>query len=100
MRILFLKDKNRRQIYKIYEKEKIILKYISRNFLFSKNIRYASYVKLIINYLRDSSIVRIRNRCVLTNRSRAVYRKFKMSRLMLRELALKGYLIGVKKASW
>jgi len=49
---------------------------------------------------RDSSITRIRNRCVLTNRPRAVYRKFGMSRLMFRKFAWQGKLIGVKKSSW
>lgn len=49
---------------------------------------------------RDASPTRIRNRCVLTGRSRAYYRKFGLSRIALREEALKGNLPGVVKASW
>ena len=49
---------------------------------------------------RNSSPTRIRNRCELTGRPRAVYRKFKLSRLALRELASSGALPGVVKASW
>ena len=49
---------------------------------------------------RDSSPVRANNRCELTGRSRAYLRKFKISRIMLRELALKGMIPGMKKASW
>jgi small subunit ribosomal protein S14 len=49
---------------------------------------------------RNSAPVRLRNRCILTGRSRAVYRKFGLSRIMLRNLALSGYLPGVTKASW
>jgi small subunit ribosomal protein S14 len=49
---------------------------------------------------RNSSAVRYRNRCELTGRARGVYRKFKMSRIALREYASAGLLPGVTKASW
>jgi small subunit ribosomal protein S14 len=49
---------------------------------------------------RDASPTRIRNLCALTGRSRGVYRKFKISRIMLRELALEGKVPGMRKASW
>ena len=49
---------------------------------------------------RNSSPTRVRNRCELTGRPRAVYRKFKLSRLALRELASSGALPGVVKSSW
>ena len=43
---------------------------------------------------------RKRNRCELTGRARGVYRKFRISRIMLRELALRGMIPGMRKASW
>ena len=49
---------------------------------------------------RDSSPTRSHNRCELTGRSKAVLRKFKVSRIMLRELALAGKIPGLRKASW
>jgi small subunit ribosomal protein S14 len=49
---------------------------------------------------RDASPTRVRNLCALTGRSRAVYRKFKISRIKLRELALEGKIPGMRKASW
>jgi len=49
---------------------------------------------------RDASPTRVRNLCALTGRSRSVYRKFKLSRIMLRELALEGKVPGMRKASW
>lgn len=49
---------------------------------------------------RNSSIIRLRNRCSLTGRARGYLRKFKLSRLTFRELALKGMIPGVTKASW
>jgi small subunit ribosomal protein S14 len=49
---------------------------------------------------RNSNPTRVRNRCELTGRSRAYYRKFRLSRIMLRELANKGLIPGVIKSSW
>ena len=49
---------------------------------------------------RDASPTRLRNLCALTGRSRSVYQKFKVSRLMLRKLALEGKIPGMRKASW
>jgi small subunit ribosomal protein S14 len=61
-----------------------------------KEKNYAALSKLP----RDSSPTRSHNRCQLTGRSRGFLRKFKVSRIMLRELALKGMIPGLKKASW
>ena len=49
---------------------------------------------------RNGNPTRVRNRCELTGRSRAYYRKFRLSRIMLRELANKGLIPGVVKSSW
>ena len=49
---------------------------------------------------RNSSKVRIKNRCALTGRPRAYHGYFGMSRIMLRELALAGLIPGLKKSSW
>ena len=49
---------------------------------------------------RDSSKIRIRNRCELTGRTRGVYRKFGLSRIKIRELSMTGALPGVVKSSW
>ena len=61
-----------------------------------KDKNYAALSKLP----RDSSPTRSHNRCELTGRSHGVLRKFKISRIMLRELALAGKIPGMKKASW
>jgi len=49
---------------------------------------------------RDSNRVRLRNRCLITGRSRGVYRKFGLGRNKLREYAMVGYIPGLRKASW
>jgi len=49
---------------------------------------------------RDSNPIRVRNRCNLTGRPRGYYRKFGLSRIALREMAHKGIIPGITKASW
>ena len=49
---------------------------------------------------KNSSVVRLRNRCQFTGRSRGFLRKFKLSRLCFREMALQGLIPGIVKASW
>ena len=50
--------------------------------------------------LRPRDLIRIRHRCQLTGRSRAVYRKFGVCRIAFRDLASSGLIPGVRKASW
>ena len=49
---------------------------------------------------RNSSPVRLKNRCMFAGRGRSYYRKFGVSRLVLREMALRGEIPGLKKSSW
>lgn len=49
---------------------------------------------------KNSARVRLKNRCQFTGRGRAYYRKFGVSRLVLREMALSGEIPGLKKSSW
>lgn len=49
---------------------------------------------------RDASPTRVRSRCAMTGRSRAVYAKFKLCRNKFRELALEGKIPGMRKSSW
>jgi small subunit ribosomal protein S14 len=61
--------------------------------------RFAARLKLA-HLPRNSSATRIRNRCELTGRPRAFYRKLKLSRIALRDLASKGQIPGMVKSSW
>ncbi len=49
---------------------------------------------------RNANPTRVRNRCMVTGRSRAVYRKFQLSRIMMRELGNMGLIPGLTKSSW
>ena len=75
------------------------LKAVARDQSLPIEERFAAQLKLA-ELPRNSSAVRIRNRCELTGRPRAVYRKFKLSRIALRELGSKGQIPGMVKASW
>jgi small subunit ribosomal protein S14 len=61
--------------------------------------RFAARLKLA-QLPRNSAPVRIRNRCELSGRPRGFYRKFKLSRIALRELASNGHIPGMTKSSW
>lgn len=67
----------------------------------NKNDEERFEAQMALNKLpRNSSAVRLRNRCQLTGRARGYLRKFKLSRLCFRELANSGVIPGVVKASW
>jgi small subunit ribosomal protein S14 len=83
-------------IAKQKRREAIVLKYADVRRKLKKEKNFAAIAQLP----RDSSPTRSKNRCQITGRSHAFLRKFKVSRIMLRELALAGKIPGLKKASW
>lgn len=83
-------------ISKQKRREALVKKYAELRRQLKKEKNYAALAKLP----RDASPTRAHNRCQITGRSRGVLRKFKISRIMLRELALAGQIPGLKKASW
>ena len=83
-------------IAKQKRREAIVLKYAEVRRKLKKEKNYAALAKLP----RDSSPTRSHLRGQLTGRSRGNLRKFKISRIMLRELALAGKIPGLRKASW
>jgi ribosomal protein S14 len=99
MKSLVTRDKNRRKFFQKYESERLALKILQRTDPTNINLQLA--VSSGLNALpRNSSKTRIRNRCVNTGRGRGVWRAFRLSRIQLRTLALKGELIGVRISSW
>jgi small subunit ribosomal protein S14 len=94
-------EKNKRQ-------QKLIIKYKPKRDEYRSQIRDPNLSfeeKLVVQQKmqslpRDSNGIRLRNRCLITGRSRGVYRKFGLARTKLRELAMVGYIPGLRKASW
>ncbi|CAM3638368.1 MULTISPECIES: 30S ribosomal protein S14 [Saccharibacillus] len=78
------------------QREAMVAKYADLRRELKAKGDYAALQKLP----RDSSPTRLKSRCEITGRPRAYLRKFKVSRIMFRELAHKGQIPGVKKASW
>ena len=75
------------------------LRAIVRDLSLDPKERFAAQLKLDA-LPRSSSAVRYRNRCQITGRARGCYKKFGLSRIKFRELALRGMIPGVRKASW
>jgi ribosomal protein S14 len=98
MKLLYTKDKNRRNLFLKLEKKRIVLNYIINNLTLSSEIRYFAYLRLR-NLSNISTITKIKNRCVFSNRARSIYRKFKLSRIFLKKYALEGDIMGIKKSS-
>jgi small subunit ribosomal protein S14 len=78
------------------KREKLVAKFAEKR----KALKNAKDWEALQKLPRNSSRTRLNNRCALTGRSRAYYRRFGISRIMLRELALLGQIPGVRKASW
>jgi len=97
--VLKLRDQNRRKAVKKFAAKRAELKAIVNNQKLSPEDRYEARLKLQ-RLPRDASPVRLRNRCALTGRPRGVYSKFGLGRGKLRDIAMRGEIPGVIKASW
>jgi small subunit ribosomal protein S14 len=93
------RDQKRRSTVKKYAKRRAELLAIIRNTKTSDEERLLARRRLE-QLPRDSSATRLRNRCQLTGRPRGVFRKFGLGRNKLREIAMRGEIPGVVKASW
>ncbi len=88
-----------RRLVQQYAEKRDALKAIANDENRSLEERFEARLKLA-ELPRNSSPTRIRNRCELTGRPRAYYRKLKMSRIALRDLASSGQIPGMTKSSW
>ncbi len=93
------KNKRRTALVKRFAAKRVKLKETANNLSLQPEDRFAARLKLA-ELPRNSSPSRIRNRCELTGRSRGNYRKVKMCRIKLRELANHGLIPGMVKSSW
>ena len=93
------KNERRKKLVQKYASKYEALKAIADDESKDETERLIARLKLA-EVPRNGNPTRVRNRCELTGRSRAYYRKFRLSRIMLRELANKGLIPGVTKSSW
>jgi small subunit ribosomal protein S14 len=93
------KNNRRRKLVKRYASKRAALKKIVMDQSLPMDERFRAQLKLA-QLPRNSAKVRIRNRCEVTGRPRAFYRKLNMSRVALRELGNSGLIPGLVKSSW
>ena len=96
---MIVKNIRRKQLVERYKTRRDELKGIIKSSKSSDLDKYEARLKLE-KMPRDSNPIRIRNRCVVTGRPRSYYRKFGLSRITFREMALKGQIPGITKSSW
>ena len=93
------KNLKRIKMVKKYAKKRAELKKIINNKKLELSERFAAQLKL--NKLpKNSAKIRVRNRCQITGRPHGVYRKLKISRIALRDMASSGKIPGITKSSW
>jgi small subunit ribosomal protein S14 len=95
----FETNKRRRQMADKYAAKRAELKKRGRDMSLSPEERFQAHLDLA-KLPRNSSRTRANNRCEITGRARGYYRKFRVSRIALRELALSGQIPGMVKSSW
>ncbi|WP_421792061.1 30S ribosomal protein S14 [Hyphobacterium sp.] len=93
------RNRKRQKLAERYAAKRAELKAIARDTSKPVEERFAAQLKLA-ELPRNSAPNRVRNRCEVTGRPRGYYRKLKMSRIALRELASNGYIPGMVKSSW
>jgi len=93
------KNKRRRKMVAKYANKRAELKKVAKDESLTLEERFQARLKLA-ELPRNSAAVRVRNRCEITGRPRAVYRKLKMSRIALRDFGATGMIPGLVKSSW
>jgi small subunit ribosomal protein S14 len=84
------------QVARENKRKKLVEKYAEKR----KELKAKGDYDALSALPRNSNPIRLHNRCAVTGRARGYYRKFGMSRLTFRKMALEGMIPGVKKASW
>ncbi len=84
------------QVARENKRKKLVEKYAEKR----KELKAKGDYDALSQLPRNSNPIRLHNRCAITGRARGYYRKFGLSRLTFRNLALEGKIPGVKKASW
>lgn len=89
------------------KRQKLVIKYLLKRSNFKNQIKQANSLqeklelhRKLQQLPRNSSPVRLRNRCLITGRSRGYFKDFGLSRHVLREMAHQGFLPGITKSSW
>ncbi len=96
---LVKKDKYRRRLFMRHEKLKQLYKFMRLQYRDNPEVSIY-YSRLISSFPKDSSISRLRNYCIISNRARGVYKDFRLTRMFIKKLFSKGCINGLKQSSW
>lgn len=96
MKYLLVKDKKKRVSVKKQELKRLVLKSINYNLGLNKSLREYAWFSLN-NLEKNSSFIRVKNRCVFTNRTRFIFNKYKVSRIEFKRLVSICAINGVYK---
>jgi len=91
-------DKKKRNTFLIYELKRLVFKALSHDLSLPKLIRMKAQLQLIKR--KHSSKTSIHNRCFLSNRGKSIYKKYGISRILIRNLGHQGFIPGISKDSW
>lgn len=99
MKYLIIKDKKRRILVKKYELKRLVLKSIILDKTLNLSIRENSYNSLL-KLKNDTALSRIKNRCIISGRSKSIFSKYKLSRFIFKMLFTSKQLSGFKHRIW
>lgn len=94
-----IRDGKRREAFAEFEVRRRVAKAMAYDTTLPAEVRAEGRMRLS-QLPRNSSLTRVRNRCVFTGRARGIVSLFRMSRIVFRDLARRGAIHGVSKASW
>lgn len=94
-----LNNIEKRKLFRRYEIKKTIYKALIKTFLVTPKDKLSLCCKLQRLPI-NSSLTKIRKKCILTNRSRGILKQFRLSRISFREIASQGIINGIYKSSW
>ena len=100
MKRLIIKDRSIRLKYSKIDPFRVSLKYIVMSDLYNYKTRELANRKLVRLCKNNAKITKVNNYCIISGRSKSVYKDFRISRIKFRELARSGQLYGITKSSW
>lgn len=96
MKSKILTDKKKRLLFKKNELKRLSIKVGNR---LNTKLKLKNFIRLF-NFPLNSSFTKIKDRCFVSGRAKAIFKKLKISRIKFREIATNGNLIGFTKSSW
>lgn len=99
MKSRIIRDKKKRELVLKNLKTQLLLNFLYKNQNLPKKVRFSALLKLS-QFPKNAFKTRVRNRCVLTGRARAIFPYYRLSRVALRKKIMEGVIPGIQRSSW